>query len=275
MTRSQQTAFILFASGMIGMGILALIYGDFALVWQPVPAFPGHTALAYASGVLMVLCGIGLLIRRTTVWSIRILFPYLILWSSLKVPALFVAPQIEGVWLGIGELTTLLSGGWVLLALLSNLQESSILRFITGENGVRIARYLFAISIIPIGIAHIVYSKETADLVPAWLPYRLGWAYLTGYGQLACSLGVLFGVFPRVAAYSEAGMLSIFGLLVWLPKVIAGPTVRLSWTAFLITWAIASGAWVVAANLKTKQSVRGEKVSDEFSLANSQSTQSV
>jgi len=86
---------------------------------------------------------------------------------------------------------------------------------------------------------------------------------------------VLFGVFPRVAAYSEAGMLSIFGLLVWLPKVIAGPTVRLSWTAFLITWAIASGAWVVAANLKTKQSVRGEKVSDEFSLANSQSTQSV
>jgi len=37
MTRSQQPAFTLFAVGMIGHGILALVYGDFALVWQPSP----------------------------------------------------------------------------------------------------------------------------------------------------------------------------------------------------------------------------------------------
>src|SRR5881396_570606 len=74
MTRSQQPALTAFAIGMIGLGILALIYGDFAMVWQPVaPWIPGRTVIAYASGVIMLLGGIGLLVRPTSAWSVRIL----------------------------------------------------------------------------------------------------------------------------------------------------------------------------------------------------------
>src|SRR5439155_20644644 len=99
MTRSQQPALTAFAIGMVGLGILALIYGDFALVWQPVaPWIPGRTVLAYGSGLIMLLGGVGLLFRATAAWSARILFPYLIAWLLLKVPALLVAPQMEAVW---------------------------------------------------------------------------------------------------------------------------------------------------------------------------------
>jgi hypothetical protein len=55
MTRSEQPALTLFAVGMIGLGIVAFVYGDFAMVWQPVAAWlPGRTALAYASGAIML-----------------------------------------------------------------------------------------------------------------------------------------------------------------------------------------------------------------------------
>jgi uncharacterized membrane protein len=254
MTRSQQPALTLFAVGMIGLGILALVYGDFALVWQPVALWiPGRTILAYGSGLIMLLGGVGLLLRTTAAWSARILFPYLIVWLLLKVPALVVAPQMEAVWLGFGELAVLLAGGWVLFAKLAELREESPLTFATGQNGIHLAQMLFAVSIIPIGLSHLVYVKETADLVPAWLPYRVGWAYLTGAGQIACGLGVLFSIFPRVAARAEAGMMSLFTLLVWGPAILAAPTTRLPWTAFFISWAIASAAWIVAQNVPPKQ----------------------
>jgi uncharacterized membrane protein len=259
MTRSQQPALILFAVGMIGLGILALVYGDFALVWQPVaPWIPGRTVLAYASGLIMLLGGVGLLIRATAAWSARILFPYLIVWALLKVPALVVAPQMEAVWLGFGELAVLLAGGWILFATLAGLREGSPLTFATDENGIRIARMLFAVSLIPIGLSHIVYVKETAELVPAWLPYRVGWAYLTGAGQIACGLGVLFSIFPGVAAMAEAGMISLFTLLVWGPAILAAPRARLPWTAFFILWAIASSAWVVAQNIAPTQPAKAD-----------------
>ena len=254
MTRNQQPALTLFALGMIGLGILALVYGDFALVWQPVATWiPGRTILAYASGVIMLLGGVGLLFRATAAWSVRILFAYLILWLLLKVPALVVAPGMEAVWLGFGELAVLLAGGWILFARLAALREGSPLMFATGENGVRVARMLFAVSLLPIGLSHLMYVKQTADFVPAWLPYRVGWAYLTGAGQMACGLAVLFSIFPRVAAWTEAGMLSLFTLLVWAPAILAAPKTRLPWTAFFISWAIASAAWVVAQNIVPKQ----------------------
>src|SRR5580700_5769804 len=247
MTQNPQPALTLFAVGMIGLGILALIYGDFALVWQPVaPWVPGRTVLAYGSGLIMLLGGVGLLQRVAAAWSVRILFPYLIVWLLLKVPALIVAPQMEAVWLGFGELAVLLAGGWILFANLVELRAGSPLTFLTGEHGVRAAQILFAVSLIPIGLSHFVYVKETAELVPAWLPYRVGWAYLTGAGQIACGLGVLFSVLPRVAAWSEAGMLTLFTFLVWGPAVLSAPRTRLPWTAFFISWSIASAAWVVA-----------------------------
>jgi uncharacterized membrane protein len=250
MVRSQRPGLILFAVGMMGLGILALVYGDFALVWQPVAAWvPGRTGLAYASGVLMLLCGAGLLFSATVKWSVRIVFPYLIVWALLKVPALVVAPQIEGVWLGLGELVMLLAGGWTLFAVFAELPEESVLKFASGEKGIRIARILFAIWVIPVGLSHIFYVKETATLVPAWLPFKTFWAYLTGIGHMASGIGVLFSILPGVAAWAEAGMLSVITLLVWAPAVLAAPKTRLPWTAFFISWAITAAVFVVAANI--------------------------
>ena len=235
--RYKQVAQIAFATGMIGLGIVGLIYGDFADVWQFVPAaVPGRQALAYASAALMLVCGIGLLSKRTEAQAARVLFPYLaLLVLLLKIPAVVKTPLVEVTWQAMAEIVVLFAGGWVLFA--------------ADTRAVRIAQLVFGLALIPLGLAHFVYLDLTAPLVPAWLPYHTGWAYLTGAAHIAAGLGVLLGVYPRLAAAMEAAMLSAFTGLVWIPAIVAAPTSRPTWSEFTISWAVSGGAWVVAASL--------------------------
>jgi uncharacterized membrane protein YphA (DoxX/SURF4 family) len=167
------------------------------------------------------------------------------------------------VWLGVGEIAVLMAGGWTLFARLAELGDGSPVAFLSGDRGVWLAKMLFAVAIIPIGLSHIIYVKQTADFVPGWLPYREGWAYLTGAGQIASGLGVLFSILPRVAAWAETIQISLYTLLVWGPKIISAPKTRLPWTAFFISWAIGAGAWVVAQNISAKESARRDSLTDE------------
>src|SRR5579859_6676644 len=254
MNKNQQPALCFFVAGLIGLGVIGVMVRDFAMGWQPVPeSLPGRHAEAVGTGVLMILLGLGLWLRASRAWSVRILFVYLIAWAALKIPAVIVAPKMEAVYLGLGELTMLLSGGWTLLARLGEIPETSAPGFLGGERGVRLARILFAISVVPVGLSHIVYAEITAGYVPHWLPYRLGWAYLTGAGQIASGLGLLFNVLPRIAAWAEAGQVTLYTLLVWAPAVIAAPKARLPWTGFFISWIIGAAAWAVAQNVPGKK----------------------
>jgi uncharacterized membrane protein len=263
MNREQQPGLLLYVIGLIGLGVLGVVSRDFAYDWQPVPAsIPGRETLAVMCGLLMIVVGLALLLRPTTGIAVRVLFPLLLLWQLLKVPALLAAPSIEAVWLGFGEVAAVLTGGWVLFARFCSGPDTPFFRRITGEKGLTAARILFALAILPIGLSHLVYVDITTKLVPPWLPFRVGWAYLTGLGQIACALGVLFLICARAAALIETGMIGLFALLVWgptswfssAPNAAGLPAgTRFALTAFFITWIVGASALLVATNIPSRR----------------------
>jgi len=263
---------VTFAVGLVGLGLLTFVYGDFTLQWQPVPAWvPDRRVLAYLSGAILFACGGGLLVARTSAIAARVFFFYALLWVLLlKVPKVAAAPLIEGNWLGLGEICVVLASGWALFASLNDEPNAPAPRFATGVNGLRIARYLFAVALLPVGLSHFVYAPQTIAFVPAWLPYRAGWAYLGGAGHIAAGLGVLFGVLPELAATLEAAMIGAFTLLVWLPAVVATPTNRLQWTGFVISGFIGAAAWVVASTLSR---ARAPSTKDAFVRESARTTE--
>lgn len=237
-----------FAAVMIALGILGLITGDFASVWQSVPkALPGREVLAYVCALIELALGAGLLSTRSAAPAARMLLAYMLVWILLlRVPHLFTAPTAVISWSGCGETAVMVAGAWVLYAWFAAPWDRQRLGFASGQPGLRIARVIFGLALIPCGVVHLAYVNETAAYIPAWLPLHVFWVYFTGCAYIAAGVAILFDVFARLAATLATAQMAGFTLLVWVPQVMAAPKDSFQWTAIIISSALAAGAWVVA-----------------------------
>jgi uncharacterized membrane protein YphA (DoxX/SURF4 family) len=241
---------VTYAASVAGIGGL-LLWGTFVYVWAPIPQWvPARHGLACAAGALMLALAVALLWRKTVVPSAAGLTLLFLGWLLLvQTPRIMAAPSRELLWSGGAQLASVVAGGWIVFATLTS-PTAGPGRQIRGVRGVRLARLLFAVALPMFGLHHFFDLAGAAEAVPAWLPFALGWAYLTGAGHIAAGVGILLGIVPRLSATLESIMITSFVLFVHVPGVIGAPRDLLQWTMLVVAAAIGGAAWIVAGSYR-------------------------
>jgi len=248
-----------FTVTLIALGITGFVTRDFSQMWQPVPKWvPGRTALVFLCAMISLGTGIGIAARRWALAASRVLLVALLIWLVvLRLPNLFYEHPVVLVGWTFGSTAVMVAAAWVLYIRFAHERDSAHPGFLADATGLRIARTLYGLSMIPFGLAHFMYLDATTVLIPDWLPAHVALAYFTGAAFIVAGLAVCVGVLAYPAAALSALQMGLFTLIVWVPRMLTGNVTEFQRGEFVSSCALTAGAWVVAESYRERRSSAG------------------
>jgi hypothetical protein len=233
---------IVFGASAVLFGVIALMWHD-ADTWQTlrqILSLPFGTIIGGCLMTAQIAGGIGIQYPRTARFASVVLCVVYLCFSLACIPGIIAAPTIYAQYGSFFEQFSLLSGS---IALYAATEANAP----TAVGFGRLARLGLGVCAISFTLSQIFYFRLTADLVPRWIPpNQMVWAILTTIAFALAALAILINRQARLAIRLMTLMLVLFGVLVWVPRLIAHPEAHLNWSEFGLTFLIAGAAWMVA-----------------------------
>jgi hypothetical protein len=156
------------------------------------------------------------------------------------IPQIVHEPKVFDRWGNFFEQSSLVSGALIVYA--SAARDAP-----WAARAARTGVVLFGVCVISFTLEQLLYLGGVADFVPKWLPPgQMFWAIVTTIALALAALAILSGRQALLATQLLTVMFVIFGLLVWLPRLISDPRDHTNWGGNAQNLAITAAAWIVA-----------------------------
>jgi uncharacterized membrane protein YphA (DoxX/SURF4 family) len=227
-----------FSIGRYAFGLAAIGFGICALIWHP-------GVSSDVAGGVQLLGGIAVMMPRVARFGVVALGAVYLIFALQALPAIVAQPLVYNGYGNVFEQFSFVAGALMLYAFL----DSRAVRL------ARVGYYAFGMCLVSFALEQWVYLAQTAASVPKWIPPgQMFWAVATTVAFILGAIALLAGLKARVAARFTAAMIAGFGLLVWLPALVADPRSASNWSEGIETFGIAATTWIVVEFLESRRS---------------------
>ena len=236
--------------GRMVFGAAAVLFGVIALMWHDADTWQNlSTIWSLPFGAILGAClmaaqisgGIGMQHQRTAHLAAIVLGAVYLCFSLACIPAVIAASNIYDRYGGsFFQFFSMLCGAIALYAATEAIAAKAL---VFG----RLARFGLGVCAIYFMLMQALLLRDTASLVPKWIPpNQMFWAILTTIAFALAAIAILINRRARLATRLTTLMLGLFGVLVWIPRLIAHPEAHGNWSEFALTLLITGAAWMVA-----------------------------
>jgi hypothetical protein len=228
---------IVFGTSAVLLGVIALMWHD-ADTWQTLRkiwSLPLGIVIGRCLMIGEIAGGVGIQHPRTARLASIVLGIVYVIFSLACVPGIIAAPTVYAQYGSFFEQFSALCGAIAVYAATGTVAFG------------RVARVGLGACAVSFTLSQAIYLRVTADLVPKWIPpSQTFWAMLTTVAFALAAVSILINRKARLAMRLMTLMLGMFGVLVWIPRLIAHPEAHFNWSELGLTFLITGAAWVVA-----------------------------
>lgn len=222
-----------FGASSVLVGVVSIVWRD-SEMWRQLHAVPAplSTIVAWCIAIAFILGGIAMFFERSVRLGSIVLGAVYLLFTLACIQYIVAKP----------------------LADLSYVDFFLRLSAVCGAIAVyapRIARLGLGVCTVSFALAQVFYLQYTASLIPSWIPGSpIFWTNLTTAGFALAAIAMLLNYQARLAIRLMVIMIALFGLLVWVPRIIAHPGALSNWSEIAENYVVMGASWLVLTALE-------------------------
>lgn len=231
-------------------GAAGVLFGAITLVghsfntWQQLGSVGNNWAreiLVYLVAAIEIFGGLAIQWRKTAYVGAVALGGVYLAFALLWIPRIITEPTVYDPWGNFFEQFSQVAGALIIYSLFA---EEGLPQT---KEAARTGYISFGVCVISFTLEQVFYFSGTTAFVPKWIPLgQTFWAVATTIAFALAALALLSGRSALLASRLLTAMIVGFGLLIWIPALIADPHKIFNWAGNAENLSIAGAAWIVS-----------------------------